>query len=251
MKQLRIFTCIIFGVVLLGGLTAGQGRNIQRTRPERPAVSSSAPKHSVIVKTKKGALIGGLFVRADAETVYLDLKGESRAIRLNDIESLSFITEEPQPAKPASTAPTALQPAPTPDAAIAQGRKAYMALRKLSAGAQARSASTQYAALLAEARAVVDEAFATMPDGEIKTSLAKAIEAFTDAGQAWGAAMNIGVIPLAAEPGATLMKKYSIKPAVNALGQEDRLLLDAALTAIWAVGSKELDSVAPLLKLNP
>ncbi|NOT59655.1 MAG: hypothetical protein HOP19_05455, partial [Acidobacteria bacterium] len=80
---------------------------------------------------------------------------------------------------------------------------------------------------------------------------AKAIEAFTDAGQAWGAATNIGAIPIAAEPGATLMKKYSIKPAVNALGQEDRLLLDAALTAIWTVANKELDVVAPLLKLNP
>lgn len=46
------------------------------------------------------------------------------------------------------------------------------------------------------------------------------------------------------------MKKYSIKPAVNALGQEDRLLLDAALTTIWAVANKELDAVALLLKLN-
>jgi hypothetical protein len=80
--------------------------------------------------------------------------------------------------------------------------------------------------------------------------LAKAIAAFTDTGQAWGAATNPGAIPVAAEPGATLMKKYSIKPAVNALGQEDRLLLDAALTSIWAVASKEIDAVAQLLKLN-
>ncbi|NOT60010.1 MAG: hypothetical protein HOP19_07265, partial [Acidobacteria bacterium] len=102
MKQLWIFTSIVFGVILLGGLTAGQSRTSQRNRAER-TTASPAPvaKHSVIVKTKKGALIGGLFVRADAETVYLDLKGESRAIKLNEVESLSFLTEEPQAAKPA------------------------------------------------------------------------------------------------------------------------------------------------------
>ena len=38
-----------------------------------------------------------------------------------------------------------------------------------------------------------------------------------------------------------MMKKYSINPAVDTLGQEDRLLLDVAPTAIWVVANKELE----------
>ena len=247
MKQLRIFTSIISAALLLCGLTAGQSR--KRTTPAPVTASASIPNHSVIVKTKKGALIGGLFVRADAETVYLDLKGESRAIKLNEIESLSFLTEEPQAAKPAATA-SQPQPAPTPDAVIINGRKAYAALRKLSAGAQIKLPYSQYAGLLIETKAAVDEAFAAMPDGVVKANLAKANEAFTDAAQAWGAATTVGVLPIATEPGATLMKKYAIKPAVNAVGQEDRLLLDVTLTTIWEAANKELSNVAPMLNLN-
>ncbi|HMY73150.1 MAG TPA: hypothetical protein PLQ88_15160, partial [Blastocatellia bacterium] len=99
-----------------------------------------------------------------------------------------------------------------------------------------------------EVRPAVDQALAALPEGAIKGDVAAAMEAYTDAGQAWSAMLGTGVLPIAAEPGATLMKKYSIKPAVNALGQEDRLLIEATLGAIWTAAGTRLNNIAMVLK---
>ncbi|MEP7339775.1 MAG: hypothetical protein ABI977_18700, partial [Acidobacteriota bacterium] len=196
----------------------------------------------------QGGLVIGLFLRADADTVLVDLKGESRAIKLNDVESLAFTSEVAPAAKTVPETPVT-QPAPTPDLVMINGRKAYTALRKLSAAAQIGLPYGQYGSLLVETKAMVDESLATLPDGALKGNLAAVIEAYTDAGQAWGAAQGVGALPIASEPGATLMKKYSIKPAVNALGQEDRLMLDTTLTTIWAAANAQLNNVGPMLKM--
>ena len=79
---------------------------------------------------------------------------------------------------------------------------------------------------------MVDESLATLPDGALKANLAAAAEAYTDAGQAWGAAQGGVALPIAAEP-----------------GQEDRLMLDATLTTIWAAANAQLNNVGPMLKM--
>jgi hypothetical protein len=135
-------------------------------------------------------------------------------------------------------------PDPTPPAA----RKAYSALRKIADAAQIGLPYLQYGSLLIEVRQVVDESLRVLPDSALKNDIIKAVEAYTDAGRAWGIIQSKGVLPIATEPGATLMKKYEIKPNVNALGQPDNLPLDASLSAIWATAGARLNSIA--LQLN-
>jgi hypothetical protein len=44
------------------------------------------------------------------------------------------------------------------------------------------------------------------------------------------------------------MKKYGIKPSVNALGQEDRLVIDITLGTIWTAAGNRLNNIAMVLK---
>jgi len=46
------------------------------------------------------------------------------------------------------------------------------------------------------------------------------------------------------------MKKYAIKPAVNPLGQEDRLMLNTTLYTIWAAAAGSLNNLATALKVT-
>jgi hypothetical protein len=260
MKQVRIVFLIISAVFILCGLSAGQSRTKPKAKAVRytpssvepPAASNEVPKYLVTVKLKKGGMVIGSFLRADTETVQIDLNGQSKAFKLNEVDSITFTPNEVTAAKPALET-TNNQPAPVgtpaPDPILVAGRRAYSALRKLTDAAQIGLPYGQYANLLIETRPVLTENLRTLPDGALKADLAAAMEAYMDAGQAWGAMQGAGVLPIATEPGATLMKKYSIKPGVNALGQEDRLLIDTTVPVIWAVATERMNNLAGLLKL--
>jgi len=267
MKQVKVVFITIFSVLLLSGIGIGQSRTRKKAKSVRaaPGVAStpSTPvasnvKQSVSIKMKNGDLLIGNLIRRDSQTVQVDLTKGPRTILLSDIEALTYLPNEKaanekaandKPAAKAGQEESATQPDPASDKTLVNGRKAYTALRKLAAAAQYGLPYSQYGSVLIETKVIVDEALTPLPEGAVKAGLISALDAYTEAGQAWGAAQGAVALPIATEPGATLMKKYSIKPAVNALGQEDRLMLDVTLTAIWAVANTQLDGVAPLLKL--
>jgi hypothetical protein len=179
------------------------------------------------------------------------------------VSSLYFTDEEVRPAEEEQkdAAP------PAPDPSLAAGRKAYAALRKLAEAANIKLPLGQYGNLLIETKAVVEEALTEISDYSLKNDIARTLEAYYDAGQAWGAARDYDTrrqrtwgdplgarrvieqrIPVDSEPGATLMRKYQIKPGVNRLGQADHLELDTALKAIWAVADARLNYVATFIR---
>jgi hypothetical protein len=193
--------------------------------------------------------VQGYFLRADADTVQVEVKSRNLAIRLSEIDSLNFSPGEEPAAKPRQeNQATPVQPTPTPDVIQTNARKAYTALRKLSDAAKIGLPYLQYANMLIEIRPVIDESLAALPEGALKAEIGAAMEAYVDAGQAWSAGRAAGVIAITTEPGATLMKKYGIKPVANALGQEDRLLLDVTLNTIWGVAGNNLNNIATLIK---
>ncbi len=134
------------------------------------------------------------------------------------------------------------------DPTLPAARKAYASLRKLADAARIRLPYSQYGTLVIEARPVVEEALAVLPYGSLRSDLARAMEAYTDAGLAWGAVQANDILPIATEPGATLMEKYRIKPGVNAVAQADHLRLDTTLKTIWAVAGAALNNAAYLLE---
>ncbi|MBO0722893.1 MAG: hypothetical protein J2P41_18860, partial [Blastocatellia bacterium] len=137
------------------------------------------------------------------------------------------------------------------DPTVPLARKAYTSLSRLAEAIELRVPYSQYSAQLFDAKAVVDDATAALPEGAVKIDLNHALEVFTDAARAWGAVQQqygpyAGRIPIKSEPGSTLMRKYNIKPEVNAVGDADHLKIDTALKTILAAAKpilKNLDFI--------
>jgi hypothetical protein len=133
------------------------------------------------------------------------------------------------------------------------------ALRKIDAAAQVGTSYQQYKQMIIEAQAAMSEASASLPDGELKNELSKAVEADNDALIAWESANNremyggsffSGRVDFNAKSkdGQALHEKYKIE-----YEQKDRLMagtypLDVALPAIWKVAKEHLDSASKLLE---
>jgi hypothetical protein len=251
MNKFKIAIPIVLAVLILCGVADSQSRSRSKARVVRaapvPAATPLPVKRPVTINLKQGDPIKGYFMRADANALLVELKTGSMVVKLSEIDSLSFTPDEPPAVATKAEAPA--EPAPVvQDTVTPNARKAYTALRKLADAAKIGLPYPQYANLLIEVRPAIDQAFAALPEGAIKGDVAGAMEAYTDAGQAWSAMMGSGVLPIATEPGATLMKKYGIKPAVNALGQEDRLLIDVTLGTIWTAAGTRLNNIAMVLK---
>jgi hypothetical protein len=240
----------------------------KRTRPKPKTASAIAPgpvKRPVNITLKKGDEISGNFLRADTETMEIEVSSGRLTIRMSEVSSLFFIGEEEksteeEPKDDDSSAPAA--PAP----GLSAERKAFEALRKLEEAANIKLPQGEYGNLLIDAKLVIDEALIDISDYSLKSAISRTLEAYYDAGQALGAAQDFTPrrtwgavrgeasriaeqrIPVDSEPGATLMRKYEIKPGLNRLASPDHLKLDEALKAIWAVASARLSYVASLIR---
>ena len=250
MNSINHIVITVIVALLLIGSTAGQSRVKPKPKPapsSTPAMERPWPvKRPVTVNLKQGNPVTGLFLRADPETVEVEIQSGRLAIKLNEVASLVFAPEEVAAAKPAEEQ-LKKSLLPTPDPHLPAARKAYAALRKLADAGQIGLPYAQYGSLLIEVKAVVEEALATLPEGALKNEITEALEAYKDASQAWGTMQNKGALLIAVEPGATLMKKYSIKPSVNAVGEADHLQLDTTLNAIWTAAGAHLNNIAALL----
>lgn len=248
MSQVGSIATIVFITLVTSITAAGQSRPRPRPRSAPPApapATAPAPaRRAVTVNLKQGEPVTGNFVRADAETVQLELSGGRLTIKMSDVASLVFTSD----ATSKTAEEAAKNPAPANPAASPAAQKAYTALRKLADAAQLGLPYPQYGNLLIETKAVVGEAMTTLPEGTLKTYIAQALDAYTDAGQAWSALQTKGALLIATEPAATLMNKYSIRPDVNAVGQADHLRLDTTLSTIWAVAANHLNNLSTLLK---
>jgi hypothetical protein len=255
--SIRSLAMIIFAVLLISTPTVGQ----RRTRPKpktAPAATPAPAKRPVTVNLKEGDPVIGKFLRADAETMEVEIQSGRLTIKMSDVASLVFADEGERPPEEEQKETVA----PAVDPGLQAARKAYAELRKLAEAAKIKLPLGQYGDLLIETKLMVEEAMTEITDYGLKNEIARTLEAYYDAGQAlgaaraydtgrrtWGAARVIEQrIPVDSEPGATLMRKYQIKPGVNRLAQADHLELDTALKAIWAVANARLNYVASLIR---
>lgn len=237
----------ILTTVMLFGIASGQGKTRPKPKPRisstTTATTSATTKRPVSVNLKNGDPVGGLFLRADGETVQIETKSGRLSIKMSDVYSLVFSDDVEASSGTIEEIVKNLDPAES-DTNLAAARKAYNALRKLSDAAQIKLACAQYGSLLIETRAVLDETLPDISDGSMRLYIERSLEAYTDAGKACGAVDEKGVIPINIEPGATLRDKYDIKPRVNAFGQAVHLRIDDALKNIWAAAAVHLKNLS-------
>jgi hypothetical protein len=261
----RNLAIIISAVLFMSAIAYGQ----KRARPKPKTAPATAPgpvKRPVNIVLKKGDEISGNFLRADTETMEVETQSGRLTIRMSEVSSLYFIGQDEKPAEEEEkdTAPPSKRRGDLGDSGLQAERKAYAALRKLDEAAKIRLPAGQYGDLLLDAKTAIDEALTDISDYSLKNAITRTLEAYYDAGQALGAAQSYEPrrtpltwnsarvieqrIPVKSEPGATLMRKYQIKPEVDRLAQADHLKLDEALKAIWAVASARLNYVSTLIR---
>src|SRR5438552_2546198 len=145
MNSINRMALVVITPLLLIGIMTGQSR----IKPKPKPLSSPSPapvkaplpsNRPVTVNLKQGDPVTGLFLRADAETVEVEVKRGRLAIKMNEVASLVFATEEAAIAKPTEAAPIEVtrkeNPAAVPDPHLPIVRKAYASLRKLADAAQ-------------------------------------------------------------------------------------------------------------------
>jgi hypothetical protein len=213
-----------------------------RPKPRLTTPVPAAPKFPVVVTLIEGDPIKGMFLQADAETVLVEVPSGRLSISIRKIANLQFANEAPEPKEAETDQPTEedqYQPA---------ARKARAELRKLVEAAQIKLAEGEYGRLLIEVKPVIEEIAAGLPECPLKSDMLRAIDVYTDAGRAMGAADRFGHIPVASEPGATLMRKYNLRPELNRLASPDHLLLDPTLTTIWNRAAYFYNSISSYIR---
>jgi hypothetical protein len=125
------------------------------------------------------------------------------------------------------------------------------ALKKIEAATQVGVNYQQYGQLVIEAKAQVNEALSVLSDGELKKELDATMDAYADAGQAWGVKISgHGILKQNEEPGKTLISKYSLKAEVPSIAKSLGAIVhsDDALQVIWGEARKHLERASSLLK---
>jgi hypothetical protein len=262
----RNLAIIISALLFMPVSTIAYGQ--KRSRPKPKTAPAPGPvTRPVNITLKKGDEISGNFLRADIETMEVETKSGKLTIRMSEVSSLYFIGEDEKPAEEeqSDTEPPPKSRRDLGDSGLQAERKAYAALRKLEEAAKIKLPAGQYGDLLIDAKTTIDEALMDISDYSLKNAITRTLEAYYDAGQALGAAQSYEPrrtpltwrsarqlseqrIPVKSEPGATLMRKYQIKPEVDRLAQADHLKLDEALKAIWDVASARLNYVATFIR---
>jgi len=125
---------------------------------------------------------------------------------------------------------------------------AYKALMKIDAATQVGVNFQQYGQLLIDAKAKVNEAVTKLPDGELKTELNSAMEAYYDAGQIWSNKIQGMMILLDYEPGKTLIPKYSLRTKKEIGGQRLETNPDEAMQVIWKAAKNHINRLTSLLQ---
>lgn len=265
-SNFRNLSIVIFAILFMSTIAYAQKR--PRPKPKTaPATATGPVKRPVNITLKKGDEISGNFLRADTETMEVETRSGRLTIRLSEVSSLYFIGENEKPAEEEEKdtgPPSKSRGDDLEDPGLQAERKAYAALRKLDEAAKIKLPAGQYGDLLIDAKTTIDEALMDIPDYSLKNAITRTLEAYYDAGQALGAAQSYEPrrtpmtwgsarvieqrIPVKSEPGATLMRKYQLKPEVDRLAQADHLKLDEALKAIWAVASARLNYVSTFIR---
>jgi hypothetical protein len=124
---------------------------------------------------------------------------------------------------------------------------AIKALRKVEAATQVGVNYQVYGQMVIEAKAQVNEAAAKLPDGELKSELISSIDAYAEAGEAWGATISDDLYP-DSRLANDLRAHYDLKiePAYDEFGRKQQR--SAILNAIWEAARKRLNRASSLLE---
>ena len=234
----KFIVCLFAILMVLPNAFAGQGNRGPNGAKKAEQKSKPAEKSNrrATVNLKRGDPLNGDFIQANTEGVEIEVKGVRQKIPMDDVASIVFETE------------LKLSGAPTRDTLLAV-EAAVKSLRKLGALTVVKPTFQDYQSRLIDVKIDVEDALAKLPEGNLKTEIKLALDAFIDAENIWDQQGEVEVIlPSKDEFAAQLMQKYAIPPIEpSADPAKLRLDRDMMLNKIWGSAKGHLDKLSPLL----
>jgi hypothetical protein len=230
-------------LTLICSITAyPQGRTRPAPRPTQ-TVKAEQPTRKVIVNLKTGESVTGNLLRADPATVEIQVAGSALTIKLDDIASLVF--------DPSAAA------APKPARSSTDYAAALRSLRKLEGATEVGINFQEYGRRLVDVKAEVDEALRGAPEGGATIEIRSALQAYVDAGQAWGELQQRrsrypSLFPDNDAMADALQKKYSIPTeTVNTSGGSippfRAMSQNVVLSTIWKAAKNHIQQAENLI----
>src|SRR5262249_44123796 len=124
-------------------------------------------------------------------------------------------------------------------------RDALKALRKMAGATEIGINFQEYGSRVIDAKADVEEGLRQIPDGDLKTEISLAMDAYADAAKAWNEMIRYDFLMVKFEPGATFQKKYSI-PVDTSIG-DPIMRRNVVLSTIWQAARAHLERAESLL----
>lgn len=237
----RLLALVVLIFFTLGIALAQRSR--PASSPTKPAasqprgtekeLSQSTIHRQVTVNLKNGPPVTGQFIQADPATIQIEVAGNLLKIKVDDVASLVFAPDFLPKLTVEASAP------PQDEGAT----RAWRALRKLAGATEVGINFQEYGSRLIDVKNEVDDATSRMPAGDLKLELNLAMEAYVDAGQAWNQMIRYDFMLPNAEPGLTLIKKYSLQPVELVPGNRSTLALprNYVLTTLWATARLHIE----------
>lgn len=127
--------------------------------------------------------------------------------------------------------------------------EAVAALQKLQAATQVGVNYQNYGQLLIEAKAKVNEAMKSLPDGELKSEMSGAMDSYADAATVWGIKIERrSLYGDNSEPDKTIIAKYSIPVEASKYGGPPSADPTKAMQIIWLRADTHLKQLDTILR---
>ena len=167
----------------------------------------------------------------------VEVEGSVQTLNLGDVLSIVFVQSATDASK--NSRPVKLNPQ-----AIAAVRDALKALRKMAGATEIGISFQEYGSRVIDAKADVEEALRQLPEGELKTEIALAMDAYADASKAWNQMIRYDFMLVDFEPGSSLQKKYDI-PVDTSLSSK-MMRRTVVLSTIWAAAKSHIEKADAL-----
>ena len=231
------FSKILWILILV--LCASQFSFSQTRRRPTPTSPPSNPtklpepikNRPVKIALSNGETINGDFIQAINDVMRVEVEGSVRTLNLRDVLSIVFVESSTLASK--NSRPVKLNPQE-----IAAVSDALKALRKMAGATEIGISFQEYGSRVIDAKADVEEALRQLPEGELKTEIALAMDAYADASKAWNQMIRYDFMLVEFEPGSSLQKKYDI-PIDASLGSKV-MPRKVVLSTIWGAAKSHI-----------
>lgn len=225
MKKLIPLLILIF----VFGVSAQVRKVAVKPTPKPIPVVEAKPTQKVIIEKSNGDKLTGLLVKADTETLTIQISETNLPVKFIEIKAVWFGEIPAQPIVDTKK-----------DKEQESIQEALKSLRKLSAATEVGVSFADYGRRLIDVKSEVAEYLSNISDGYTKDEINAAMQAYADTATAWNEMIRYDFMIVKFEPGTSLQRKYSIP--VSRIGNEQVMTRNAVLSTIWAAAKTHIEN---------